>query len=749
MKAKLNYGEKRLAEAGITEELNKFPVEFFDNPIVRDVPLFKTDESGHLLIRYLHLDGSQVYYDYRGKLKPFFRKRLAKPVGEMKYHQPVKSGVHIYWTPSIIEKYKEKQQIKTLFITEGELKAFVGYLNGIDIAGIGGIHNFVDKDKNRLNDEIEKLINRCNIKNLVLLFDADCLSINFEKRKDLYQRPNSFYSAVKRFKELAAPLNVDVYFSHILKKHEEKAKGLDDLINHPDTYVKWLVNELYQLAAGTDKQYLHTLSVSENSIHQLRKYFAIDTVENFYSKHVAILQEQEFVFKGSRYRHNGKKLQMMRHADADKFMRVGCDYYKKTATINSRKVVEATLRKWKTTEINRDYTSKGYSDFFNQINKYDGFCNIPDNTDQYQRIHTFTQANGTIINYNLYEPIDHSLEYGEFSNTIAFLQHLFKQESDENFKFGDPFLVALDYLTILYHKPTQMLPVLCLVSVAQGTGKTTFLKWLKAIFKSNATILGNSEFKMDFNTHYISKLLIMIDESFIELDKKHEKERVKKLATSTQQFYQPKGVDATEIEYFGKLIMCSNNERNFIPLEKTDIRFYVVKVDTFEKEDPDFLEKLIEEIPFFLHYLNRRKVFHPKKTRAWFSNEHLVTPQFMKVVKTTRSKLEQDIRAYVEEIILTHKLEEYKIDATRLTKAVNELSKYKHSASDIRAFLKEECNMLPLPSHRYKIPTSYPDTTAFDENSVNYEEANGRPYVFKREVWVEEEDEEEDEDDSG
>ena len=54
---------------------------------------------------------------------------------------------------------------------------------------------------------------------------------------------------------------------------------------------------------------------------------------------------------------------------------------------------------------------------------------------------------------------------------------------------------------------------------------------------------------------------------------------------------QPKGIDTTEIDYFGKLIMCSNNENNFIPLEESDIRFFIIKVKKFEQEDPDFLDK--------------------------------------------------------------------------------------------------------------------------------------------------------------
>lgn len=732
----LSYAQQRLANAGINSENMLFPIRFLDEAIPRKAPLFLEDKYGNLLIRYLHLNGEQVYYQKDRKAKEFNRTRLKKPVGKMKYMQVKGTGLHIYWTPTIIQKYNSKKKIKTLFITEGEIKAFVGHLHGLDIAGIGGIHNFFDKKENRFLKELEELITICKVQNLVIFFDADCISMHYRQNEDLYTRPNSFYAAIKRFKELSAPLNIDVYFSHILPKYEEIAKGLDDLIIHPETNIGGLIEELQSLSVGTEKKYIHTISISENSISKLRKYFAIDTETNFYSKYANILQENEFLFKGSKYQHNGEKLSLILHKDANLFLRIACDYYKKISKINSRGDIETNIRKWKISEISRDYVWKGIKNFIDQIPKYDEFCNIPENTEKYQRVYIL---DNNTTNYNLYEPLNHPLKDGSFENTETFLKHLFNPTSKEQQEFGDPYIIALDYLTILYQQPRQLLPILCLVSSEQGTGKTTFLKWLKAIYRSNATILGNSEFKMDFNTHYISKLLIMIDESFIELDKKNEKERIKKLATSTTQFYHPKGVDSTEIDYFGKLIMCSNNENNFIPLEKTDIRFFVIKVKPFEKEDPDFLDKLIVEIPTFLYHLKHRKIFHPKTTRAWFATEHLITNQFKQIMRHTRPRLESDVRGYIQEIMLTHSMDVFKIDASRLTKAVNEESKYKHSVADVRRFLKEECGLKPQKTQRYKIPTSYSKDILANGTSVYHEEVNGRPYEFKKENWVEEE----------
>jgi len=58
----------------------------------------------------------------------------------------------------------------------------------------------------------------------------------------------------------------------------------------------------------------------------------------------------------------------------------------------------------------------------------------------------------------------------------------------------------LDYLTILFLKPAEKLPALCLVSKEQKTGKSTFLHWLQKIYGDNAVILGNEDFSSNFNT---------------------------------------------------------------------------------------------------------------------------------------------------------------------------------------------------------------------------------------------------------
>jgi phage/plasmid-associated DNA primase len=78
--------------------------------------------------------------------------------------------------------------------------------------------------------------------------------------------------------------------------------------------------------------------------------------------------------------------------------------------------------------------------------------------------------------------------------------------------FGDHLELGLDYLSILWKKPTQHLPVLCLVSNERNTGKTTFLNWLRMLFENNVGVIKKEDFKSRFNDAWVNKLIIAVDE---------------------------------------------------------------------------------------------------------------------------------------------------------------------------------------------------------------------------------------------
>ncbi|WP_245737204.1 primase-helicase family protein [Maribacter orientalis] len=183
--------------------------------------------------------------------------------------------------------------------------------------------------------------------------------------------------------------------------------------------------------------------------------------------------------------------------------------------------------------------------------------------------------------------------------------------------FGKHYELGLDYLQLLYTKPVQVLPILCLVSKERSTGKSTFLKWLKAIFDNNMTYLTNDSFSSQFNADWANKLLICIDE--VLLNKEELTERIKYLSTTNINKLEAKGKDKREVEFFGKFVPCSYNEDNFIKIDENETRFWVLKIPVLKKEETDFLNRLISEIPAFLYYMQKRQLSSEHTTRMWFT----------------------------------------------------------------------------------------------------------------------------------
>ena len=175
--------------------------------------------------------------------------------------------------------------------------------------------------------------------------------------------------------------------------------------------------------------------------------------------------------------------------DDGKYIRIGTSLYKivQRPLISGDYIEEKIL--WSYETLRQDYGKNNLP----EIEKYNGFCIIPDHID-YRQIH------GTYLNQ--YEPINHVPCSGEFTHIHSFLKHI----------FGEQIELGLDYLQILYTRPTQMLPILLLVSNERNTGKTTFLRFLKMIFGKNATFNTNEDFRSQFNADWAHRLLVLVDE---------------------------------------------------------------------------------------------------------------------------------------------------------------------------------------------------------------------------------------------
>lgn len=281
---------------------------------------------------------------------------------------------------------------------------------------------------------------------------------------------------------------------------------------------------------------------------------------------------------------------------------------------------------WKASTIKADFGK----DYLNDVPKYDCFCTVPSHTD-YRKI---------IGNaYNLYEPITHHPEPGDWSAIDSLLRHIF----EEHYEYG------LDYIQLLYQMPLQKLPIMILVSEQRNTGKTTFLNLLKAIFQDNATFNTNEDFRSKFNSDWAGKLLIMVDE--VLLSRREDSERLKNLSTATSYKMESKGKDRNEIAFFGKFVLCSNNEHFPIVIDREEVRYWVRKVNSLETDDPFYMKKLVAQIPAFLHFLMQRELSVQCENRMWFSPERLRTAALNRIVISNRSKIEFEVAELLIEIM--------------------------------------------------------------------------------------------------
>ncbi|WP_250633065.1 DUF5906 domain-containing protein [Rhodoflexus caldus] len=337
------------------------------------------------------------------------------------------------------------------------------------------------------------------------------------------------------------------------------------------------------------------------------------------------------------------------------YIRVGTQYY-----LIAKKPLASgdTITKmiaWSKSNIKDDETDK---DILKKIPKYIDFVCIPGHLDYRQTIGEF---------YNLYEPFHHKPAPGDCSNSLRFMRHI----------FGEHYELGIDYMKLLLEKPIQKLPVLSLVSRERNTGKTTFLNWLKAIYNGNMSICRSKDFESQFNSEWVYKRIIAIDETFLE--KKATTETLKALSTARTIVSEAKGKDREQVEFHGVIVLCTNNEADFVKIDDEETRYWVRKVPQMEQEDPNFLdEKLIPEIPAFLHYLTQWKLTTEKQGRMWFTQAQIWTEALERVKVESRNTLEKEL-----EIIISEKLDEFGLDEIQF--AEKDLIELLKSESNIRA----------------------------------------------------------------
>lgn len=674
-----SYFERRIwDELGLTPEQNKIELYHGDDDDWRSsgqrgtFDIFSEDKHGNIKILVYSIDGSvREYIDpnegqtrqqsSRHKMLQYYVTRVApqniKSDDDPKYRFPKGQGVSPFFPPKLLEKFRLGTKIKELVLTEGYIKAMCASMNGIDIVGLGSITHYADSNTRELHPDIRRLIIKCEVEKVILLYDGDCTNISmkdFEAGRDLARRPKVFYDSIINTRDLLIDFDIKIDFAYVRSDQlVGNPKGIDDLLL--STYYKHQLSDIIKDLTDNsfNNQYFMRMNVREQ-VQRLKKKFFLESPTVFYKHWADVIGDKEFIYERMHYQYSEEEDRALRKAtvDIDNYIRVGDVYYEIVPIPNIQtggyeKQLKSRNKGTIIDDLGRDQLK--------YIKKYKAFVNVPSHIDYKPVIDDC---------WNNYCPLDFTEDPNcEFPTIRSLMEHI----------FGEQIELGYDYMQLLYLKPMQILPILCLVSNERQTGKTSFLDLLRTMFGGNAAIVGNSEITSEFNAFVSTKLIVGVDETSLA-DNVKVAERLKMLSTAKKVPMQRKGKDHEEVDNFTKYVLCSNSETRFIYTQEDEIRFWVRKIVPFEENViiGNILPNLHEEIPGFMAFLHSRKMFieESRHSRMWFSAEDIHTEALDKLKADQMPKAAKEVKAVISQLFMNFPALEYIISVKVLKQMV-------------------------------------------------------------------------------
>ena len=170
-----------------------------------------------------------------------------------KYIQPRGTKLRPYLN-GLLQFYSDAMhRIETVYLSEGEFKAFVGCMHDVPTIGAGGINAFykTHRDKfdrvikNEFLPEIVEALDRMpNLERIVLLHDSDALDGSEERRNSFFHSVRAFSYCVKEYNHHRGDTQRPHIQSEYWKNEHPTFKGLDDLLNGEQHSVDDFIGDL-------------------------------------------------------------------------------------------------------------------------------------------------------------------------------------------------------------------------------------------------------------------------------------------------------------------------------------------------------------------------------------------------------------------------------------------------------------------------------------------------------------------------
>lgn len=745
----------------MTEENNRILLhnDEGDWPIVKDsvAKIFDHDQHGNIVITYYTIAGEAIMYEdmnVKNKKPRFYKtKRLREPKGDMKYQMPKGVKPYPWFHPNTVEAFAKREKIETIYLTEGVFKAWAAGQEGVHVVGLSSITHYAGED-GQLHRDIRYLIEFCQVDNVVVLWDGDCLDISrkgIQTREEATRRPFGFFNAAKKIRKLVMKAeyektrsNPRIYFMHNLPESlDDRPKGLDDMIiaARAQDKIQPVLHDLQKLDQPGPFFYKLEITTTTDILFQ---HFALDDATKFYHSHADIIGEQEFFFRADLYHYSERenKLKMLAPAWAKTLYWVGDEFFEEVTMPSANPdVLQRDLIHRKKETLSARFGKT----FINYLKYYHAFVNIPDHFG-YERI---IEREDKVF-FNKYFPFPHIPQAGSWDNIMGFIKHIFGEHTVEHPKTKKEipnYELGLDYLQLLLMKPMQQLPILVLFSRENQTGKSTFGELCYRMLGDNVIFIGNSDLQSDFNEIYAGRLLAICEETLLE--RRRDAERIKNMSTANRMTVNPKGQKQYTIDFFCKFQFYSNNPR-MVYVTKHDDRYWILKIKGIPKDqiDPGLKSRMWAEIPAFVHYLKKRKMVTECESRMWFNADMLRTDVLEATVKLNEPSAATDLREAIRDLFYDMGKEADVIEMP-LKNIMEEFFTPRTNRAWVQEILRDYLNVDLLRNEEGKqvlkrgqyeklIYNEYGDD---GEGKLEWKKVKwrGRPYVFLRKEFIEEE----------
>ena len=391
------------------------------------------------------------------------------------------------------------------------------------------------------------------------------------------------------------------------------------------------------------------------------------------------------------------------------YIRVGTNFYHKDAETGE-------LELWKKETMTQDFGSD-HVKRFPETNKYVKFCNIVDFVNPIQNVGRM---------YNKFKKPDWKPEPGEWKTTEKLLRKVFSAVGDDQYEDG------LDWIQLQLTKPKQILHCLILGSESREAGKDTFVEWMQMLLgKHNTFFQDIEEFLKPFNSSFADKCLIALNEVKFSSINDGSMEKIKQYITQDTVVVNEKFQNQVTLDYYGKMIMLTNNIHDFMKLDDEENRFWIRTMPLLDKTkdfDPHFKDKLAAELPHFVDFILNRTLKHTEKlSRFWMPESITHTSERERLVENSKSSLYLEIRDLFEDTFSERKKE----------------TEIHFTARDIRDILKKQYDI--IQDLKYVKKTLIKDfkleerKTVF-QNSFTNEQKNTRFFTITRNQIFEVED---------